>query len=73
MKRISVFFAILISLFQTILVFAQDTKIAIPEYNDKYSHYVKKLEGEILILIMWISGIVFWRVANIPKLEIMMN
>lgn len=32
-------------LFQTISLFAQDTKIEIPNFGDKYSEYVKELEN----------------------------
>ena len=32
-------------LFQTMFVFGQDTKIQIPNFNDKYSEYVKQLES----------------------------
>jgi hypothetical protein len=30
---------------QTLFFFGQDTKIEIPNFNDKYSEYVKQLEN----------------------------
>ncbi len=39
------YYLILFLFFQTACIFAQDAKIEIPSFNDKYSEYVKKLEN----------------------------
>ena len=45
MTKIKSYYVISILIFQTSLIFGQDTKIEIPKFNDKYSEYVKQLEN----------------------------
>lgn len=45
MKKNRFFYFTISLLIQTLFVFGQDTKIEIPNFNDKYSEYVKQLEN----------------------------
>lgn len=45
MRKHRIYFLTVLLILQTVFVIAQDTKIQIPNFNDKYSEYVKQLES----------------------------
>jgi CRISPR/Cas system CMR-associated protein Cmr5 small subunit len=48
MTRNRFYYLTVFLIFQTAIAFGQDTKIEVPNLNDKYSNYVKKLESGII-------------------------